>query len=103
MLISTGALGLFFGGTFAVRSIELRDDVHHACAMGCDWSDPTLQGEDAAGHRANTLAVVGLVGGGVAVIGGVVMLLVSHKRSPVAITPAPHGGGAVMTATFEFQ
>lgn len=101
ILISTGALGLFFGGTFAVRSVELRDDVHHACAMGCDWSDPTLRGEDAAGHRANTLAVVGLVGGGVAVIGGVVMILLSHKHSRVAVAPAPHG--AVMTATFAFQ
>jgi hypothetical protein len=101
ILISTGALGLFFGGTFAVRSVELRDDVHHACAMGCDWSDPTLRSEDAAGHRANTLAVVGLVGGGVAVIGGVVMILLSHKHAPVAIAPTPHG--AVMTATFAFQ
>ncbi len=98
--ICTGALGVFFGLAFTVRSIELRDNVRDACAAGCDWSDPTLKREDAAGHRANTMAEIGLVGGGAAVIGGVVLYLVGR---PAPVTVAPAEGGAVVLTRFAFQ
>jgi hypothetical protein len=96
-LIGVGAIGLVTGLAFTARSAALRDDLAARCAAGCDWAAPAVRDRDAAGHRANTIAAVGFVGGGAAVLGGVVLYVIG---SPVAVTPAPRG--AVVTARLAF-
>jgi hypothetical protein len=82
-----------------VRGARLRDELAETCATDCDWTD--LRDEDAAGRRANTLAAIGWIGGGVAAASGVALYLLGRSRiEQVEVAPVP--GGAAVSARLSF-
>jgi tetratricopeptide (TPR) repeat protein len=80
-----GLVGLALGVGFAVHSSNLAGDIRTDCAAGCQWG--TAMGLDADGRNANTIATVGLVAGGIAVLAGVGLYYYGHTRAAVEVTP----------------
>jgi tetratricopeptide (TPR) repeat protein len=96
-----GVVGLAVGIGYGVHSASLRDELAQKCAARCNWDDPATRSLDSSGEHANTLAKVGYIGGGIAVVIGAAlytygMLRVEH----VTVAPAP--GGGTVGATFSF-
>jgi tetratricopeptide (TPR) repeat protein len=94
-----GVIGLGLGTWFTIRGAQIESDLADACAAGCDWS--MLEGKDAAGHRANTLAAVGWIGGALAAGGGVTLYLLGRSRLE-RVQIAPVAGGAAVSARLSF-
>jgi tetratricopeptide (TPR) repeat protein len=104
--IATGAGGialLLTGAVFSIHGASLKSDVASKCAppAGCDWNAPDIRDLDSSGHRANTIAAIGYIGGGVAAIAGVALYMVGRGRvEHVTVTPAE--GGATVSAQLRF-
>jgi tetratricopeptide (TPR) repeat protein len=96
---SVGGVGLVLGTWFTVRGSQLKSELAEACANGCDWTE--LDGRDAAGRRANTIAAVGWIGGGLAVGGGAALYLLGRARIE-HVQLAPVEGGATVSARLSF-
>ncbi|HWO17210.1 MAG TPA: hypothetical protein VNO30_00480 [Kofleriaceae bacterium] len=94
-----GAVGLGLGTYFSVRGSQLKRDLAAACEDGCDWAG--LEDKDAAGRRANTIAVVSWIGGGLAAGGGAALYLLGRARIE-HVQVAPAQGGATVSARFSF-
>ena len=98
---AVGIAGLGVGATFSVLGARQKSALGDECATGCDWTDPDLLAKDRAGKRYNVIAGVGLIGGGVALAGGVTLYLLGRaKVEKVTVTPAP--GGATVGAHLRF-
>ncbi len=100
--IGIGAVGLGLGVKFALDGRSAEDDLAKACAVSC--TSAQALGIESDGHAANTKTVVFSAIGGAAVIGGVIMLVLSRGGSSetarVSITPT--AGGATAAYGFAF-
>jgi tetratricopeptide (TPR) repeat protein len=94
-----GVVGLGLGTYFSVRGSRLKSELADACKSGCNW--PDYEDKDAAGRRANTIAVVSWIGGGLAVGGGAALYLLGRARIE-RVQVAPAAGGATVSARFTF-
>ena len=94
-----GVVGLGLGSVFTIRGAQIKSDLADDCADGCDWS--MLQGKDASGRRANTIAAVGWIGGVLAAGGGVTLYLLGRSRIE-RVQVAPVAGGAAVSARRSF-
>ena len=94
-----GVVGLVVGIAYGIKGQAYEDEIRLACTTSCDWDQ--LASRHAAGERANTLSLVGYIGGGLALIAG--GALYAHgwsKRVTVDVAPAP--GGAQLGARVRF-
>lgn len=96
-----GVVGLGAATVFSLRGRSLRQDLRSACEVSCDWSDPDIQDKDQAGRRANTLAAVSWIGGGVAVLAGVGLYLWGKTKTET-ITVSPSATGVTVSAQLGF-
>ena len=94
-----GVVGLGLGSVFTIRGAQIKSELADDCADGCDWS--MLQGKDASGRRANTIAAVGWIGGVLAAGGGVTLYLLGRSRIE-RVQVAPVAGGAAVSARLSF-
>jgi tetratricopeptide (TPR) repeat protein len=94
-----GAAGLGLGGWFSVRGSHIKAELADECRDGCDWE--LLRDRNAAGERANTIAAIGWIGGGVAAAGGVALYLLGRSRIE-HVQIAPVQGGAALAARLSF-
>jgi tetratricopeptide (TPR) repeat protein len=96
-LHKTVGLGVILGGTAALgiatyygfRAHDAAEDVERAYAAGGKWKD--VAERDAEGRRAATTARILGVGGGLAVLTGVTLVIVGKRTEPLAITPSSSG------------
>jgi tetratricopeptide (TPR) repeat protein len=91
-----GVVGLAVGVGYALHGASLKDQVARDCASGCDWNAelPT----DRAGNRANTIAEVALIGGGLAAIAGAGLYYLGMTKVEVVQVP----GGVVVGTHVSF-
>jgi tetratricopeptide (TPR) repeat protein len=100
-LAGLGAVGLGIGIGYGIKGSSIRGDIDEACARGCQWDSPEIQQQHEAGKSANTRALIGSIGGGVAVIGGVALYMLGRRRvETVMVTPT--SGGATVSAKLSF-
>jgi hypothetical protein len=96
-LISGGVMTLAIGTGFTIGALSLRDDLANARATTPD-DTRRIAGIEQALRVRSTVGTVLLVGGGLAVAGGVVRALI--QRRPIddapAVTIAPIEGGAAL-------
>ncbi len=82
-----GIVGLGLGIGFAAHGSSLTSQIAKDCPpTSCTWGT-TQVSEDAAGHRANTIAAVGFVAGGVAVLAGAGLYYLGHTKAAIEVTP----------------
>lgn len=94
-----GVVGLGLGLGFSIHGSQLKSELAKDCADGCDWD--MLHDKHAAGERANTIAVIGWVGGVLAAGGGVTLYLLGRSRAE-QVQVAPVAGGAAVSARLSF-
>jgi hypothetical protein len=98
---AVGLAGLAVGITYGVKSSSLENEVADRCSMLCDWGDPEIQDLDARGERANTLAKVGYIGGGILTLAGASLYVLGRTRvETIMVTPS--AGGATVSASITF-
>lgn len=96
-----GGVALAIATYYGFEAHESANDVEKGYAMGAKWKD--LAPIDERGERAETLAKVFGVGGGVAVAGGVALYLLgrhTERIAPIAIAPTKQG--ATVSASWRF-
>ena len=94
-----GVVGLGLGVVETVRGRSLQSGLTAACTPTCTYAQ--IKSIDDQGHRANTFAAIGYIGGGAALAAGITLYVLGANRvEHVAITPAPHG--ATAGATFRW-
>ena len=82
----TGAIGIGIGVAFSIRGTNLKNQVANDCATSCVWDNE--KSLDASGKRANTIALVSYIAGGVAALAGTTMFVVGRlKIESVAVSP----------------
>ena len=89
------------GGYFALQAKDKSDDVTFACRTFCDWQE--LKDLEDQGKRNQTLGMVLLAGGGVALVSGVVLYAIGAGKSRtdrVAIDATPRGMSVVWAGRF---
>jgi tetratricopeptide (TPR) repeat protein len=96
-----GGAGLIAGVIYGVKGSNLKSDLATTCMAGCRWDDPAIQGMDKDGRRANTIAKIGYIGGGIAAVVGVGLYVFGRTRVE-HITVAPAEGGATVSAQLRF-
>jgi len=94
-----GVIGLAIGVGFSIRGTSLKNQVANDCAASCVWDQE--KSLDASGKRANTIAAISYVAGGVAVIAGASLFVWGRVRmESVAVTPTPGGATAAVSMRF---
>ncbi len=94
---AVGAIGLIVGITYSAKGSTIKGQLATQCATSCNWDDPAIQAKDAEGHHDNTLAAIGYIGGGLALVGGAALYYLGLTRiEHVTVTPTSVG------ATFSF-
>ena len=96
-----GVVGLGVGTVFLIRGRTLRNELRTACMTTCDWTDPDVLAKDSDGQRANTIATISWIGGGVAVLAGVGLYLWGKTKTET-ITVSPSATGATVSARLTF-
>lgn len=100
-VIIGGGVALAIATYYGFEAHESAVDVEQGYARGAKWSD--LADIDARGERAQTLATVFGIGGGVAVVGGVALYMLGRRAeqfAPIAVAPSKQG--ATVSATWRF-
>jgi len=102
-LAGAGAVGLAVGITYGIKGSHLRSDIDAMCnaPMTCQWDSDPIQKLDKDGKRANTFALAGYIGGGIAVAAGAALYMLGRSRVEV-VTITPTGGGASVNAQWAF-
>jgi tetratricopeptide (TPR) repeat protein len=96
-----GVATLAFGVAETVRGRSLQSGLATACTLSSPCTYDQVKSLDDQGHRANTFATVGYIGGVVALAAGIGLYLYgTTKIEHVAISPAP--SGATVGATFSW-
>jgi tetratricopeptide (TPR) repeat protein len=102
--LATGAVGLAgiaVGITYGIKGKNIKKEVADECARGCQWDSDAITSRNDAGKRANTLAEIGYIAGGVATLAGVGLYIFGTTRvEHVMVTP--NAGGASVSATLSF-
>jgi len=99
MISGVGVIGVVIGVTETVRGSSLQSGLSAACKPSCTYDQ--VKSLDDAGHRANTIATVGYIAGGVALAAGIGLYIYgASKVEHVTVAPAP--GGATVGATFSW-
>jgi tetratricopeptide (TPR) repeat protein len=94
-----GVAGLAFGIAESVRGRSLDAGIQAACKTSCTYDQ--IKSLDDQGHRSNTFATVGYIGGGAVLAAGIGLYIFgATKVEHVAIAPAP--GGATGGVTFSW-
>jgi hypothetical protein len=101
-LVGVGAVGLGVGISFGIVAIGKRDELDRACPNKDCAKDEPLLGE---AETAATVSTIGIVIGGAAAIGGVVLLLVAPSGAEDgewALAPwaGPHAAGLTLGGRF---
>jgi len=94
--VGVGVAGLVVGGVGAGLALQDQEDLDVLCPAGRDQCPPsaTTLVDEYNGYR--TLSSVGFIAGGVAVAGGVALILTAPRRAPAAHAVTPWVGlGAV--------
>jgi hypothetical protein len=109
--VITGGAGVVLAGVgafFAVRASSLKSEL----TTEANKADPppwmALQGRNSDMESAQTMAVVGLVAGGVAIAGGATLYLLGRSKTPhdggatAMLSPGvtPGGGSVLLTGRF---
>jgi len=103
VLASTGAVALGVGGFFIwdANFLSTRRAAYlDHCTIDNRCSAAVVDDYDHRGARADTLMIVGLVAGGVALAASATVYLVSRSETALPVAVAPTRGGAVVTAAF---
>ena len=96
-----GGAGLVAGVIYGIKGGNIKSDLSTTCMAGCRWDDPAIKSLDKDGQRANTIAKVGYIGGGIAALVGVGLYVFGRTRvEHVMVTPAE--GGATVSAQLRF-
>jgi len=99
MAMGVGGVGLVIGVTESVRGSSLQSGLKAACQTSCTYDQ--IKSLDDAGKRANTIAAVGYISGGVALAAGIGLYFYGRSKvEHVVVAPAP--GGATVGATFNW-
>jgi tetratricopeptide (TPR) repeat protein len=96
-----GALGLVAGIVYGVKGSNIKSDLATQCNASCRWDDPAVMQLDSDGRRANTIAKVGYIGGGIAAAVGVGLYVFGLTRVE-HVSVAPAEGGATVSAQLSF-
>ncbi len=102
-LAGVGMLGLVVGITYGVKGNGIQDDIDERCTAPntCLWDSPEIQALHDDGETANTRAMIGYVGGGIAIAAGVGLYMFGRTRvETVMVTPT--AGGAAVGASFRW-
>ena len=94
--IGVGVIGLGLGGKYGLDGNDFEADFAKVCAVSCTSAHALQIERD--GNAANRKAWVFTAAGGVALIGGVVMVLLSRRTAeslPVALVPTSSGATLV--------
>jgi tetratricopeptide (TPR) repeat protein len=94
-----GTLGVMIGVVYGVKGHSYDDEIRYACAGGCTYAQ--IKSLDDAGHHANTMAAIGYIGGGLAVLAGA-SLYVWGVLDVEHVVIAPTDGGAQIGARVTF-
>jgi hypothetical protein len=81
-----GVVGLGLGSYFWIKSNATYNDVQGACPDNRCATD--MSGKIDDGKTQETIARVGMIAGGVALVGGVTMILVGRRPAPASTTSA---------------
>jgi tetratricopeptide (TPR) repeat protein len=85
-----GAAALGIAAYYGARAHSASEDVERAFARGAKWKE--IAARHAEGQRAETGATLFGIGGGIAVVTGVTLMIVGKKRAaPIEITPSAKG------------
>jgi tetratricopeptide (TPR) repeat protein len=109
----TGGVGVVLAGVgtfFAIQASSLKSEIEGELAKP-EAERPSfmaLQGKDSDMKSAQTMAVIGLAAGGVAIVGGAALYYIGWKKTPhdggttAMLTPgvAPGGGSLFLTGRF---
>lgn len=98
-LAGVGVAGLVVGALYSSKGAGHESDLA-ACDAGCSWT-PEREAIDQAGRRANTIAAVSWIAGGVALAGGATLYLLGRSKVE-RLTVVPTAGGAAVSARFSF-
>lgn len=96
---AVGVVGLVVGIGFAMHGRAIENDLRSACQTECTADD--VKAKQAAGDRANAIATVGLIGGGLATLAGAGLYFYGRSR-PTRVEVVPQPNGAVVSAHFSF-
>jgi tetratricopeptide (TPR) repeat protein len=94
-----GTMALVVGIIYGVKAQSYENEIATACMRSCMWDD--LASRDDAGQRANKLAWVGYIGGGLALGVGIGLYIVGTTKVE-RVTVMPSGDGATVSARLSF-
>jgi hypothetical protein len=108
LTVGLGAVGLAVGATFGLVALDRRASLQIACggdAGACSASKSQVDDIQSAARTASTVSTVSFIVGGVAVAGGVALVLTAPKRASsqaarrdgLRVAPAVGTGGGGMT------
>jgi tetratricopeptide (TPR) repeat protein len=96
-----GAIGVVVGIIYGIKSENLRQDLATQCMASCRWGEDPVKQLDSDGRRANTIAKVGYIGGGITALVGAGLYVFGRTRVE-HVTVAPTEGGATVSARLSF-
>jgi tetratricopeptide (TPR) repeat protein len=102
-LAGVGMLGLVVGVTYGVKGNGIETDIDDRCTApsSCLWDSPEIQALHDDGETANTRALIGYIGGGIAIAAGVGLYMFGRTRVET-VTVMPTAGGAAVGASFRW-
>lgn len=100
-----GVAGLIVGTIYSAKGSDLASQLA-VCAAGCEWT-AEREAIDRDGSRANRIATIGWIAGGLAVAGGLTLYLAGRKKNGTSertslITPVVAPKTAGVSARFRF-
>lgn len=98
LVVGLGGLGAGVAGNIAAEDANSKMLAYQGMATNDDLAAFNVLRERFSGNT--TLALVGFIGGGLALVGGVTCLLIDTPKARVAFVPGPHGGALVFSGNF---